>query len=106
LKDREDTRSSTSIESKQREKYETNQINKNIGGKLGLCGIAGIRARTDHNDNDEHRPSDWHNNHPTDDDQHCGQHRYLHPGHGLFYVPNRVGYGAGAVLLHEGYDSG
>ena len=41
-------------ESKQREKYETNQINKNIGGEFGLRGIAGNSARpADHNnDND------------------------------------------------------
>ena len=91
-------------ESKQREKYETNQINKNIGSRLGLCGIAGISARTDHNDNDEHRPSDRHNDNPTDDHQHCGKHRHLHPGLGLFYVPNGVGCGARALLLHEGYD--
>ena len=52
--EREDIRWKTSIESKQREKYETNQINKNIGGKLGFCGIGGISARTDHNDDDEH----------------------------------------------------
>jgi hypothetical protein len=38
--DREDTRWRTSIESKQRDKYETNQINQNIGSRLGLCGIA------------------------------------------------------------------
>jgi hypothetical protein len=38
--DREHTRWRTSIESKQREKYETNQINQNINGKLALRGIA------------------------------------------------------------------
>jgi hypothetical protein len=38
--DREDTRWRTSVESKQREKYETNQINENIGSKLGLRDIA------------------------------------------------------------------
>ena len=36
----------------------------------------------------------------------CGKHRHLHPGLGLFYVPNGVGCGARALLLHEGYDSG
>ena len=46
---REDTRWRTSIESKQREKYETNQINENIGSRLALRGIAGISARADHN---------------------------------------------------------
>jgi len=40
-------------ESKQREKYETNQINKNIGSRVGFCGIAGVNARTDDNDNNE-----------------------------------------------------
>jgi hypothetical protein len=66
--DREDTRWRTSIESKQREKYETNQINQNIGGKLALRGIAGLalaqttttqRAQTrngyDHNPADDHQ---------------------------------------------------
>jgi hypothetical protein len=38
--DRENTRWRTSIESKQREKYETNQINQNISGNLALRGIA------------------------------------------------------------------
>ena len=104
--DREDTRWRTSIESKQREKYETNQINQNIGGKLALRGIAGLSARTDHNDNDEHRPSDRHNDNPTDDHQHRGKHRHLYPGLGLFYVPNGGGGGARALLLHERYDSG
>ncbi len=93
-------------ESKQREKYETNQINKNIGSRLGLCSIAGISARTDHNDNDEHRPSDRHNDNPTNDHQLCGKHCHLHTGLGLFHVPNGVGCGARALLLHEGYDSG
>jgi len=37
--DREGKRWRTSIESKQREKYETNQINQNINGKLALRGI-------------------------------------------------------------------
>ena len=38
--DREDTEWRTSIESKQREKYETNQINQNISGMLALHGVA------------------------------------------------------------------
>ena len=38
--DRENTEWRTSIESKQREKYETNQINQNINGKLALRSIA------------------------------------------------------------------
>ena len=56
LMDREDTRWRTSIESKQREKYETNQINENIGGKLALRGIAGCSAGADDNNYNEHRP--------------------------------------------------
>ena len=93
-------------ESKQREKYETNQINKNIGSGVGFCGIAGANARTDDNDNNEHRPGDRHNDNPTDDHQLCGKHRHLHSGLGSFYVPNGVGCGARALLLHEGYDGG
>jgi hypothetical protein len=66
--DREDTRWKTSIESKQREKYETNQINQNIGSRLGLCGIDGISARTDHNYNNEHRPRNGYDHNAADHD--------------------------------------
>ncbi len=69
-----------------------------------MCGIAGISARTDHNYNNEHRPSDGHNDNPADDHHRCGKHCDLHPRLGLFYVPNGVGNGARALLLHEGYD--
>jgi hypothetical protein len=52
--DREDTGSSTSIESKQREKYETNEINENIRGGFGLRRIGGDNVRAaDHNDNND-----------------------------------------------------
>ena len=65
--DREDTRWRTSIESKQREKYETNQINQNIGGKLALRGIAGHSACADNNNDNEHRPRNGYDHNPADD---------------------------------------
>ena len=103
---RDDTRWRTSVESKQREKYETNQIHQNIGGKLGLLGIAGRSACADNNNDNEHRPGNRDNNNPADDYQLCGKHRHLHPGLGLFHVPNDNGCGARAVLLHKGYNGG
>jgi hypothetical protein len=106
LKDRDDTRWRTSVESKQREKYETNQINQNISGKLSLRGITGHRGCADDNDNNEHRPSYRHNDNPTDDDQFGGQYCHLHPELGLLHVPNDVGCGARTVLLHQGYSRG
>ena len=52
--DREDKRWRTSIESKQREKYETNQINQNISSKPGLRGIVGSSGCSDDDDYNEH----------------------------------------------------
>jgi hypothetical protein len=104
--DREDTRGSTSIESKQREKYETNQINQNIGGKLALRGIAGLSACADDNNDNEHRPRNGYDYNPADDYQYCGQYRHLHPGLGLLHVPNGVSFGARTVLLYQGYYRG
>ena len=104
--DREDTRWRTSIESKQREKYETNQINQNISGRLGLGGVARIGARADDDNYNDHRRSDRHIDNPTDDHQRCGKHCHLHTRLGLLHVPNNVSCGARAVLLHEGYDGG
>ena len=91
-------------ESKQREKYETNQINKNIGGKLALRGIAGHSVCADDNNDNEHRPRNGYDHNPADDYQLCGKHCHLHPGLGLLHVPNSVGCGARTVLLHERYD--
>lgn len=104
--DRDDTRKRTSIESKQREKYETNHINQNIGSNFGLRGIAGRGACADINNYNDHGPCHGYEHNPADDNQLCGQHRHLHPGLGLFHVPNDVSCGAGTVLLHEGYDRG
>ncbi len=104
--DREDTQWRTSIESKQREKYETNQINQNIGGRLGLRGVAQRNVGADVNNYNDHRPSDGHDDNPTDYHQFCRKHCDLHPGLGLLHVPNDVGCGARTVLLHEGYDRG
>src|SRR5215216_973720 len=66
LMDREGKRSRTSIESKQREKYETNQINQNIGGKLALRSIAGSNACADDNNYNEHRPRNGYDHNPAD----------------------------------------
>jgi hypothetical protein len=104
--DREDTRQKTSIESKQREKYETNQINQNIGGKFALRGIARRSARAEDNNHNDHRPCNGYDYNPADHYQRCGKHCDLHPGLGLLHVPNSVGSGARTVLLHEGYDCG
>jgi hypothetical protein len=101
--DREDTRSRTSIESKQREKYDTNQINQNIGGRLGLRGIAVRGVCADDNNHNDHRPRNGYDHNPADHYQRCGQYRHLHAGLGLLHVPNGVSSGARAVLLHEGY---
>jgi hypothetical protein len=106
LMDWENKRSRTSIESKQREKYETNQINQNISGKLGLRGIARHSACADHNDHNIHGPGNWYDHNPADDHQRCGQYRHLHAGFRLLHVPNDVGCGARALLLHEGYHGG
>ena len=104
--DREDKRWRTSIESKQREKYETNQINQNIRGKLTLRGVAGRSVYADdHNDN-VHGSGDGHDDNPADDHQRGGKYSHLHPGFGLLHVPNDVSCGAGTVLLHEEYDRG
>ena len=82
--DREDTRYRTSIESKQREKYETNQINENIGGKLALRSVAVCSACADDNNYNDHRPRNGYDHNPADDYQLCGQHRHLHPDSDYF----------------------
>ena len=104
--DRDDKRWRTSIESKQREKYETNQIHQNIGGKPGLRGIVGHSRCTDHHNDNEHRPRNRHDNDPANDHQFGREYRHLQPGLGLLHVPNSLGCGARTLLLHEGYDRG
>lgn len=104
--DRDDKRWRTSIESKQREKYETNQIHQNIGGKPGLRGIVGHGGCADDNNDNEHRPRNGHNNDSADDHEFGREYRYLQPGLGLLHVPNDGGYFACALLLHQGHNRG
>jgi len=106
LKDREYRRWRTSIESKQREKYETNQINQNIGVELGLRGIVGLGACADHNNHNHDRPRNGYEHNPADDYQRCGQHCHLHAGFGLLHVPNSVSCGASPLLLHQRHNRG
>jgi hypothetical protein len=106
LMDREDKRWRTSIESKQREKYETNQINQNIRGKLTLRGVAGRSVCADDNNDNVYRPGNGHNYNAANDHQCGGKYSYLHPGFGLLHVPNDVSCAALTVLLHKGYDRG
>ena len=104
--DREDTRWTTSIESKQREKYETNQINQNIDRKLALRGISGRSDCADDNNHNNNGPCNGYEHNAANDHQCCGQYCHLHAGRGLLHVPNNVGCGARALLLHEGYHGG
>src|SRR6266542_651887 len=54
LRGRSHIRWRTSIQSKQRDKYETNEINENIGNRRALRGSGEYGAGTDYNDhNDE-----------------------------------------------------
>ena len=83
--DWEDRRSSTSIESKQREKYETNQIKQNIDGQLDLRGIARRSDRADDNNHNNDGSCNGYENNPADDYQHYGQYCHLHARLGLLH---------------------
>ena len=53
----------TSIQSKQRDKYETNEINENVGSWSGLCGGGGDNAGAgDHNNDHDGGPGDRYHN--------------------------------------------
>ena len=92
----------TSIQSKQRDKYETNEISKNVGGWSGLCdGGSDSAGATDHNNYHDSGPGNRYNNNSGDDNQQCRYDRDIHSGFGLLYVPNSAQCGAGALLLHE-----
>jgi hypothetical protein len=105
LTSRKGTQSRTSIQSKQRDKYETNEISENIGSLSGLRGGGwyGAGAR-DHNRDDHNGPGDRYDDNRVGDD-HERRHDYgLHARFGLYYVPIVDGYGPCEVLLHERHD--
>jgi hypothetical protein len=89
LRSRRDTQWRTSIQSKQRDKYETNEISENVGGWSGLCDRGGDSAgAADHNNYHNSRPGNRYNNNSGDNNQQCWYNRYVHAGFGLLYVPN------------------
>jgi len=99
---RRDTQWRTSIQSKQRDKYETNEISENVGGWSGLRNGGGDRASAaNHNHYYDSRPGNRYNHNSGDNNQQCRYNRDIHSGFGLFYVPNGAECRAGALLLHE-----
>src|SRR2546422_1178678 len=57
VRSRRDTQWRTSIQSKQRDKYETNEISENVGGWSGLCNGGGAPASPrKHHHHHKHRP--------------------------------------------------
>jgi len=102
LSSRRDTQWRTSIQSKQRDKYETNEISENVGGWSGLCNGSGNRASAaDHNHYHDSRPGNRYNDNSGDNNQQCRYDRDIHAGFGLLYVPDSAKCGADALLLHE-----
>src|SRR5436190_18352090 len=105
VRSRRDTQWRASIQSKQRDKYETNEISENIGGWTGLCDGVGDSVETgDHNDDNHSRPGNRYNNNSGDNNYQCRHDRHIHSGFGLLYVPNSAECAARALLLHERHD--
>src|SRR2546423_4081615 len=86
VRSRRDTQWRTSIQSKQRDKYETNEISENVGGWSGLRNGGGGPARAA-----KHKP--YYDNPPRKPDKHKPSHkkqqspdkRDIHSRIGLFY---------------------
>ena len=99
VRSRRDTQWRTSIQSKQRDKYETNEISENVGGWSGLCNGGGDRASAaNHNHYYDSRPGNRYNHNSGDNNQQCRYNRDIHSGFGLFYVPNSAECGAGTAI--------
>jgi hypothetical protein len=95
----------TSIQSKQRDKYETNEISENIDGWNGLRGRAGNSAGAgDHDYYDNDGPCNRDHYNSGNNNQYCRHNRYVHSGFGLLHVPDCTGCGTSALLLHERHD--
>ncbi len=102
LTSRKGTRWRTSIESKQRDKYETNEINKNIGRGSGLCGsVWGGVGTGDDNHDDNSGPCDWHDHNSVDDHDERRDNYGLHAGFGVYHVSHVSGCCPGSVLLYK-----
>jgi hypothetical protein len=106
LRGRRDTAWSTSIQSKQRDKYETNEISKNIGSRICLRGGVRDSAGTDHDYHDNERPCNGHDDNSADNHHQCWHNCYIHAGFGLLHVPDNARCGAGTLLLYSGHHRG
>src|SRR2546430_9626919 len=99
VRSRRDTQWRTSIQSKQRDKYETNEISENVGGWSGLRnGGGGPANAAKHKHNYDRRPGNPDNHKSRDKKQQCPHHRDIHSGFGLFFVANGAQMPRGAVL--------
>jgi hypothetical protein len=87
---------------KAEDKYETNEISKNIDHWRALRDRARPCAGTGVHHNDNRGSSDRHDH---DRDDFNGRHNCsLHARFGLYYVPNDTGRGPSTVLLYEGHE--
>ena len=68
--------------------------------------VVGHRDCADHNNDNEYRPCNRHDNDPANDHQFRREYRHLQPGLGLLHVPNDGGYFARTLLLHQGHNRG
>src|SRR5205823_3241536 len=91
----------TSIQSKQRDKYETNEISENIGNGSGLRGSGRYSVRAGDHNHDDNEPGDGNDDHRVGDNHERRDDYSLHARFGLYHVPHVDGYGPRAVLLYE-----
>jgi len=96
----------TSIQSKQRDKYETNEISKNIGSRIYLRGGVRDSVGTNHDYHDHEWPGNGDDDNSADNNHQCWHNCYVHAGFGLLYVPDNAGSGASTLLLYSGHHRG
>jgi hypothetical protein len=99
---RRNTQWITSIQSKQRDKYETNEISENVNGCGCLRSNTGNSARaTDYDNNHDSGPGNRHNDNSSNNDKQCRHDCDIYAGFGLFHVSNGAECCTNALLLHE-----
>src|SRR5436309_4605086 len=103
LRGRSHIRWRTSIQSKQRDKYETNEINENIGNRRALRGSGEYGAGTDYNDDNYDRSCDRYDHNAAGNDQRGRHDHDLHARLGQSDAPNGTGRAPTAGVLHRGH---
>src|SRR2546430_15139560 len=91
VRSRRDTQWRTSIQSKQRDKYETNEISENVGGWSGLRNGGGGRANAAKHKQNYHKPPRKPDKNKTSDKKQQGPDKTdKHTRIGVFFVSYRA----------------